>query len=103
MHSDGLGRFGPEEGMEESMSDTITAPVVETTDSPAVKRLNLNLAPQAYDDLSSLSRTTNRSMTEIVRLGLGLMKLAFEEQARHNRLVVTDATLKPLREIVLPL
>ncbi len=71
--------------------------------SPAVKRLNLNVTEQAYDDLSRLSRETNRSMTEIVRIGLGLVKLAFDEQSRQNRLVVTDANLKPLREIVLPL
>ena len=85
------------------MTDAMAASAAETTEGPVVKRLNLNLAEQAYDDLSNLSRTTNRSMTEIVRLGLGLMKLAFEEQAKHNRLVVTDANLTPLREIVLPL
>lgn len=73
------------------------------TEGSAIKRLNLNLTEQAYDDLSNLASKTNRSMTEIVRIGLGLVKLAFEEQSKHNRLVVADANLKPLREIVLPL
>jgi len=41
-------------------------------------------------------------MTELVRLGLGLVKVALEAQQNGNKLVVTTAEGQPLKEIVLP-
>jgi hypothetical protein len=81
----------------------------ETTALPAnttvgIKRLSINLTDDAYADLDEISKQTRRSMTEIVRLGLGLVKLVLDEQRqKKNRLVIADSNLKPLREIVLPL
>jgi hypothetical protein len=81
-----------------------TAAVVPAEAAPAsVRRLNVILTDDAYAELESISKETRRSMTEIVRLGLGLIKLAISEQKNKNRLVVTDAALKPVREVVLPL
>jgi hypothetical protein len=41
-------------------------------------------------------------MTDVVRLGLGLVKIALEASKNGNRLVVTNAEGQPLKEIVLP-
>ena len=47
-----------------------------TIDPPAaeVKRVNFLLSERAYGELTQLSRRTRRSMTEIVRVGLGLAR-----------------------------
>jgi len=64
------------------------------------QRLNLNLSNKAYEELRALSEKTALSMTEVVRIGLGLAKIAIEESERGNKLIVTRATGEPLREIV---
>jgi len=66
------------------------------------KRVNFILSERAHSDLTTLAESTHRSMTEIVRLGLGLVKIALEASRNGNRLVVTSAEGQPLKEIVLP-
>jgi hypothetical protein len=66
------------------------------------RRVNLNLSEQAYSDLQSLCKGTNRTMTEVIRLGLGLVKIAITEAGSGNKLVVASERGKPLKEIVLP-
>ena len=73
-----------------------------TTTPLAGRRVNFVLSEKAHTDLVALSRHSMRSMTELVRLGLGLVKLALEEQHNGNKLVVTTADGRPLKEIVLP-
>ena len=68
----------------------------------AGRRVNFVLSEKAHTDLVSLSKYSMRSMTELVRLGLGLVKLALEEQQNGNKLVVTTADGRQLKEIVLP-
>jgi hypothetical protein len=67
-----------------------------------LKRLNINLAPQAFDEVQALSKATGKSMTELVRLGLGLAKIAHEARESQMRLAVVDAGGTPIREIVIP-
>jgi hypothetical protein len=67
------------------------------------KRLNLNLSAEAYNDVLQLSKTYRRSMTEIVRLALGLLKLQSEEHKRGHKLIVADSDGQQLKEIVIPL
>ena len=71
-------------------------------DAVSLKRLNLNLAEKAFNDVQALAKRTNRSMTELVRLGLGLVKIALEARDRGERLAVVDNAGKPLREILIP-
>jgi hypothetical protein len=66
------------------------------------KRVNFVLSERSHADLLALARETSRSMTDIVRLGLGLVKVALEAERAGNRLVVTDSGGKPLKELVLP-
>jgi len=66
------------------------------------KRVNFVLSERAYKELVSLSKGTMRSMTELVRLGLGLVKIAIEAERHGHRLIVTTTEGDPVKEIVLP-
>jgi len=66
------------------------------------KRVNFVISEKAYSELVSLSKETMRSMTELVRLGLGLVKIAIEAERNNQRLVVTTSEGTPVKEIVLP-
>ena len=75
---------------------------MQTTTPVVGRRVNFVLSEKAHTDLVSLSKHSMRSMTELVRLGLGLVKVALEAQQNGNKLVVTTAEGQPLKEIVLP-
>ena len=75
---------------------------MQTTTPVVGRRVNFVLSEKAHTDLVSLSKHSMRSMTELVRLGLGLVKVALEAQQNGNKLVVTTADGQPLKEIVLP-
>jgi hypothetical protein len=66
------------------------------------KRVNFILSEKAHSELAALSKQTMRSMTELVRLGLGLAKIALEAESKGQRLIVTTAEGDPVKEIVLP-
>ena len=66
------------------------------------KRVNFVLSEKAYTELAALSRRTGRSMTELVRLGLALAKIAIEAELEGRKLIVTTTDGNPLKEIVLP-
>jgi hypothetical protein len=66
------------------------------------KRLNINLPSAVFQDLEDRAKRSGRTMTEVIRLALGLVAIAFEEEGRGHKLVVADADGKPLREVVLP-
>jgi hypothetical protein len=73
-----------------------TAAVAET------QRVNLNLATKAYEDLQQLCKQTQRTMTEIIRFGLALAKLYFDERRKGNSLMITTSDGTAIREIVFP-
>jgi hypothetical protein len=66
------------------------------------KRVNFILSEKAYSELAAMSKRTGRSMTELVRLGLGLVKVALEAELEGRKLIVTTTEGNPLKEIVLP-
>jgi hypothetical protein len=68
----------------------------------AGKRVNFILSEKAYSDLAGLAESTHRSMTDVVRLGLGVVKIALDASRNGYRLVVTTAEGQPIKEIVLP-
>lgn len=82
--------------------------VPATTDASGIdkppakrKRLNLDLAPAAYDLLDQLSRETGKSMTEILRTGLALVGIAHEEKQKGRSLGIVEGD-KVIKEILLP-
>jgi hypothetical protein len=66
------------------------------------RRLNFNVSEKAYNELASLAKKTHRSMTEIVRLGVGLAKIILEAEEQGGRLIITNSKGDPIKEIVLP-
>jgi hypothetical protein len=66
------------------------------------KRLNINLSERAHAELQSLGSETHRSMTELIRLSVGLLKIALEASRDGNKLVITTRDGHALKEIVLP-
>jgi hypothetical protein len=80
---------------------TLLAPL-PTAPVSAGKRVNFILSEKSHADLANLAESTHRSMTDVVRLGLGLVKIALEAARNGQRLVVTSAEGQPIKEIVLP-
>ena len=76
-------------------------PQVRTATQPTMKRLNINLPESVYDTLQRLAQQTNRTMTDIIRTALSLVKIALETDAKGNKLAVVSPEGKVLKEIVL--
>ena len=70
-------------------------------DTPATKRLSINLPSTVFGELERFARQSNRSMTELVQAAFGLVKIAHDEAEKGHRLAVMDQNGKNLKEIVL--
>jgi len=70
--------------------------------SSGARKVNFNVSEQAYTELSLLAKETQRSMTEIIRLGIALAKIALLAQRQRQRLVIADEHGTPVKELVLP-
>ena len=66
------------------------------------KRLNVNLPIEIFDELKGLADSSGRSLTELVRLALGLASVAITEQRRGNTVAVLAPGGEPIKELVLP-
>lgn len=66
------------------------------------RRLAINLSERAYKDLKHAAESTSRTMTDVIRIGIGLYKVAAEVMTENNKLVVVSRDGRPLKEIVLP-
>ncbi len=66
------------------------------------KRLNLILSAGVYGDLSKMAKERRTTMTEIVRLALGLIKVAIAEAKQGHKLVVVREDGEVLKELILP-
>lgn len=67
----------------------------------ATKRLNINLPPLAYQTLIDLASKKHRTMTDVVKIGLSLAKVAMETENAGNKLAVINNEGTVLKEIVL--
>jgi hypothetical protein len=68
-------------------------------DQKPKKRLNLEFSAAASDLLEQLAASSDRSKTEVLRTGLALYGIAFEESRKGNALgIVKEGTV--LKEIV---
>jgi hypothetical protein len=82
------------------MAISASSPIEYAVSSP--KRLNLSLSREAYSDIEKLANENNSSLTEVVRLALGLIKVVLEAQRSGGRVLITDETGSATREIILP-
>jgi hypothetical protein len=74
-------------------------PVIDAIET---KRINFHLSERAHAELQQMARSTRRSMTELLRLGLGLLKIAVEAERNGHKIVITTADGNAVKEIVLP-
>ena len=67
------------------------------------RRLSINLPGESYAELKALAKSTDRTMTEVIRTALGLVRIAMEEEKKNHTLAVSDAHGEVvLKQIVLP-
>lgn len=66
-----------------------------------VRRLNINLPEATYANLYDLAEQSGRSMTDIVRIALGLVQVAIEEEKKGNKLAIASSKGELLKEIII--
>ncbi len=66
------------------------------------KRLSINLPADVFDELATLAEDSGRTMKEVIRIALGLAKVAIEETNGGNRIFIGTADGKILKQLVLP-
>jgi len=71
-------------------------------EAPETKRLNLNLPKSVFDELGMLAKASGRTMTEIVRIALGLVAVVMNEKKSGHKIMITDHDGTPIKELVLP-
>ena len=69
-------------------------------ESSSTRRLSINLPAETYEALQMLALDSGQSMTQVVRNGLGLARLAREELKNSRSLAIVDRDGKVLKEIV---
>ncbi|NET34933.1 MAG: hypothetical protein F6K19_23395 [Cyanothece sp. SIO1E1] len=65
------------------------------------KRLNLDLAPDAYALLQKLADESGKNMADVLRTGLALYGIAHEESSKGNDLAIVKED-KVLKQILVP-
>lgn len=79
---------------------------VEHNNSPAkkksanVRRLNLNLPERTFQELERLASETGRSLTEMIRIAIGLAQVAVDEEIHGRKLAVISKDGHVLKEII---
>jgi hypothetical protein len=80
---------------------TVLAPARPLKDSPTTRRLNVNLPEAKFLELEALAKDSNRTMTDVVRIALELVKIAVNLEAQGHRLAVVDNDGKLVKEVIL--
>ena len=78
---------------------------MESTTAASVEastRLNVVLSKKAYADLNQLATQNRMSMTDVIRTGIGLLKLALDARRKGQKLVLADEQGKAISELILP-
>lgn len=91
------------------MSDSVAysaavapAPPRANTASPAIRRLNVNLSEQVYDELQELAGRTGRTVSDLVRLALAVIRVILTEVGPDQNLYVGTRDGKVKKQIVIP-
>ena len=69
---------------------------------PGVRRLNANVPATLLDEMVEEKRRSGRDITELVKLGWQLVKIALREQRQGRALAVVDADGRIVKELVIP-
>lgn len=90
--------------MGENRSSTVSATqsAALVTVAGEERRINIKLSAKSADDLQKLCDSENLTISQIVRFGLTLVKLYFEERRKGNILVVATPSRRAIKEVVFP-
>ena len=84
-----------ERGVRMAPDPAVTAPVED-------KRISIRLSAKSGEELENLCRLETKGITDLVRFGLALARLYFEENRKGNILVVATPNHRAIKEIVFP-
>lgn len=70
------------------------------TPPPTGKRLNIILPEKAFSELRNLATETNRTMTDVLRMGISLAHIAISEEGHGRKLAIVDHEGKLVKELV---
>ena len=65
------------------------------------RRLNIILPEKTFRELKTLAKESNRTMTELLRLAIGLAHIATVEESHGRKLAVVDHEGRLVKELVL--
>jgi hypothetical protein len=86
-------------------SGVITRDVQSDLNTPAkapnTRRLNINLPEAKFSELEQLARDSHRTMTDVVRIALELVKIAVNLEEHSHKLAVVNSEGELIKEIVL--
>jgi predicted DNA-binding protein len=66
-----------------------------------VRRLSINLPDKTFAELERLADESGRTLTEVIRLAIGLAQVAIDEESHDRKLAVIEPNGKLLKELVL--
>lgn len=72
------------------------------TATNSARRLDMLLSETAYRELEAIAEENGVLITEVVRLGIGLVKLAMDAQRNGYRLMTVNADNEAVMEIKMP-
>jgi len=72
------------------------------TGTKVAPRLNINIPESARAEVDALVEMSGRSITDLVRFGLSLVKVVLNEHKSGNKLIVTTQEGKPIKELIIP-
>jgi len=73
------------------------------TEGRGARRFNLNLSSEAYEDMEYLAKLSGgRTLSEVFRLALGVLKVIYPAILRGEELFLVDPTTNSERQIVVP-
>lgn len=85
--------------MKSATSDDVQEPM-ESQKTQRGKRLNIILPDKAFSELRTLATQTNRTMTDLLRLGISLAHIAISEEGHGRKLAIVDHEGKLVKELV---
>jgi CopG-like RHH_1 or ribbon-helix-helix domain, RHH_5 len=68
----------------------------------AIRRLNVNLSEQVYNELQELAGRTGRTVSDLVRLALAVIRVILTEVGPDQNLYVGTRDGKIKKQIVIP-
>jgi hypothetical protein len=66
------------------------------------RRLNANLPEKIFEHAEQIAWEHNWTITDVVRLGIGLLKVGYDAAKQGNRLAVVDEKGRVVEKILLP-